>query len=180
VSDPAFKQLVGTHHEGLYRFALALTQREEDACDLVQQVYSTWAQTGRQLREGARATIWLYTSLHRAYLEMRRRTARLAGHPLEAGATGVPSVRPEVAEAADGKAVLGALGRLDEDYRTPLVLFLLQRHSCHDIAEILEIPVKTVLQRLARAKTEFHQALERGECSEPAGQPSGVDTPASP
>lgn len=164
----------------MYRFALALTRSESDASDLVQQAFSTWAQTGRQLREGARAQTWLYTTLHRSYLEMRRRTTRLAGQPVEVGETGPPSVLPELAEAADRDSVMGALAKLDEDYRAPLVLFYLEQHSCHDIAEILDLPVKTVLQRLSRARMGLQRALKEAVSLPPSAVTPSSESPDSP
>lgn len=179
MSDLAFTQLVSTHHGGLYRFALSLTQSEADASDLVQQTCLTWAQTGRQLREGSRAKTRLYASLHRAYLEMRRRTTRLAGQSVETGESERPSISPEVAEAADSEAVLKALATLDEDYRAPLVLFYLEHHSCHEIAEILELPLKTVVQRLSRARAGLQRALEGGTRPAPTITSPPADPPAS-
>jgi RNA polymerase sigma-70 factor (ECF subfamily) len=48
--------------------------------------------------------------------------------------------------------VISALQTLDETYRAPLALFYLEEHSYRDIAEILEIPIGTVMSRISRGK----------------------------
>lgn len=179
MSDPAFTQLVNSHYEGLYRFALSLTRSEGDASDLVQQTFLIWAEKGRQLRVKSRAKSWLFTTLYRAYLDMRRRTVRFVHHPIEAVESELPTVSPGVVEGADSQTVLDALGQLDEDFRAPLVLFYLKDHSYKDIAEILELPIGTVMSRLSRAKASLRKAL--ADRDQPAEPPTpAASSPASP
>ena len=52
----------------------------------------------------------------------------------------------------DGAEIITALRKLDETYRAPLALFYLEEHSYRDIAEILEIPIGTVMSRISRGK----------------------------
>lgn len=160
MSDRLFEQLVREHYAGLYQFAYSLTGSESDACDLVQDTYVTWAEKGRQLRDLSRAKSWLYTTLYRAFLDRRRRVTRFPHHALESVEGELPPVAPEVAREADGRTVLEALQELDEDFRAPLVLFYLQQHSYKEIAEILDLPIGTVMSRLSRGKAALRRALE--------------------
>jgi RNA polymerase sigma-70 factor (ECF subfamily) len=59
----------------------------------------------------------------------------------------------------DGQRALDALLELDERYRAPLMLFYLEEHGYREIAEILDIPIGTVMSRLSRGKTVLRQIL---------------------
>jgi len=70
--NPDFESVVASYYEPLYRFAFSLTRSEADACDLVQQTFYVWATTKPSIAaEPSKAKSWLFTTLHRAFLESR-------------------------------------------------------------------------------------------------------------
>src|SRR5258707_9316615 len=71
-----FEDIVSQHYEPLYRFALSLARSESDAGDLTQHTFYVWAAKGHQLRDRSKVKTWLFTTLHRAFLESRRRQSR--------------------------------------------------------------------------------------------------------
>lgn len=154
-----FAQLVDDHYAGLFRFALSLAQREADACDLTQQTFLRWAMKGHQLRDRARAKTWLYTTLYREFLGSRRQQARHVHVELADAEADLPPVTPAQLEHIEGRAVMEALQQLDEPFRAPLTLFYLEDHSYSEIAEILDIPIGTVMSRLSRAKAQLRDLL---------------------
>lgn len=149
---PSFEQIVADHYEGLYRFGLSLTAEDADARDLVQHTFLTWAQKGDQLRDGAKAKSWLYTTLHRAFLNSRRRTTRFPHNPIEEAEAQLPPDDPVGADELDGRAAIAMLARVEEPYRSALALFYLEDQSYREIAEILEVAPGTVMSRLSRGK----------------------------
>ncbi|MBI5773511.1 MAG: RNA polymerase sigma factor [Verrucomicrobia bacterium] len=159
VNDAEFENLVNAHYEGLYRFALSLTQSVDEACDLAQQTFYRWAERGHQLRDRSKAKTWLFTTLHREFLQGRRHRARFPHLTIEHAESELPTVSPAMISALDGAAVMGALLDLDELYRAPLLLFYLEDHSYKEIADILDVPIGTVMSRLSRGKQELRTAL---------------------
>lgn len=154
-----FAQIVDDHYPGLFRFALSLAQREADACDLTQQTFLRWAMKGHQLRDRARVKTWLYTTLYREFLGNRRQQTRHVHVEIGDAEGDLPPVTPAQIEHMEGRAVMEALQALDETFRAPLTLFYLEDHSYQEIAEILDIPIGTVMSRLSRAKAQLRDML---------------------
>jgi RNA polymerase sigma-70 factor, ECF subfamily len=149
-SELDFQSLVDLHYGPLYRFAMSLTRAESDACDLVQQTFLTWATKGHQLQDSSKVKSWLYTTLHRAFLESRRRGARFPHlEPGEAEAE-LPNVEPDLVSHLDAQDVVKLLSRVDEQFQAAVALFYLEDYSYNEIAAILEVPLGTVKSRIAR------------------------------
>ncbi len=166
-----FAGLVDRHYEHLFRFALALTKDRDHAADLVQETFCIWAEKGHQLRDRAKAKTWLFTTLHREFLGQRRRAWRYAEEELdEEKAASLAAPEDEADRRMDAQRALELLGELEELYRSPLTLFYLQQHSYKEIAEILHIPVGTVMSRLARGK----EILRRRMTAEPSSVPRNI------
>lgn len=159
VSEPDFDQLVSAYYQPLYRFALSLSGSEAEACDLTQQTFFLWAAKGQQLRDRSKVKTWLFTTLHREFLGSRRRTTRFPHHDLDSVEHELPPVTPATVNALDSRTVLQALQAVDEVYRAPLTLFYLEDHSYLEIAEILDVPIGTVMSRLARGKAQLRALL---------------------
>lgn len=154
-----FESLVACYYEPLYQFAFSLTRDEADACDLVQQSFCIWANKGHQLRDLTKVKTWLFTTLHREFLNACRKRTRFPLVELEHAAAELPVVLPPSANRLDREQVLVALAQLDEVYQAPVALFYLQDCSYNDIAAILEVPLGTVKSRLARGLARLHQLL---------------------
>lgn len=167
MKEPDFDQLVSDFYQPLYRFALSLTEREAEACDLTQQTFFLWASKGQQLRDRSKVKSWLFTTLHREFLGSRRRNTRFPHHEIESVEHELPPVTPATINELDASAVMRALSSVDEVYRAPLMLFYLEDHSYLEIAAILEVPAGTVMSRLARGKAQLRTLL--------ADQATGVE-----
>jgi RNA polymerase sigma-70 factor (ECF subfamily) len=166
-----FEELVDAHYQALYRFAMSLSRDSATACDLVQETFCIWAEKGDQLRERSKAKTWLFTTLHREFLSLRRRSSKYSEEPLdEESAEAMHSPEEDADRQLDGQRALELLAALDETYRAPLALFYLQQHSYKDIATILDVPIGTVMSRLARGK----ELLRRKMTAEPSTAPKNI------
>ena len=156
-----FENLVASHYGPLYQFAFSLTRDEADSCDLVQQTFCIWAQKGHQLRDASKVKTWLFTTLHREFLESRRRQTRFPHLELDAAAVDLPVVSPVAVSRLDTAHVLETLAQVDEIFQAPVALFYLQDCSYNEIAEILDTPIGTVKSRLSRGICQLQQLLAR-------------------
>ncbi len=154
-----FESLVARYYRSLYQFAFSLTQAEADACDLTQQTFYIWATKGHQLRDATKVKSWLFTTLHREFLESRRHDTRFPHYELSQVDGELPSIAPARLNQLDSGHVLQALAQVDPVYQAPVALFYLQDCPYKQIAEILEIPMGTVKSRIARGIAQLQKAL---------------------
>jgi RNA polymerase sigma factor (sigma-70 family) len=159
VQKPSFDKIVDTFYEVLFRFALSLTRHEADAADLTQETFYIWATKGHQLRDASKLKSWLFTTMHREFLGRRRRATRFPHHEMDAVASELPTVKSDVARVMDSSIVMAALQQIDETYRIPMSLFYVGQRSYNEIAEILGVPIGTVMSRLSRGKDRLRQAV---------------------
>jgi RNA polymerase sigma-70 factor (ECF subfamily) len=150
--------LVEEHLAAVYRYAYRLTGTVQDAEDLTQQVFLLAQQRLEQLREAERARGWLFAILRNAFLRMAERTA-----PVAATNVGL-NLDTLVAASYDGSPIdsqelQAAIDKLPIEFRLVVVMFYLEDCSYREIAEKLELPIGTVMSRLARAKRQLRASL---------------------
>ena len=160
-----FESLVEHYYRGLYQFAYNLAHNEPEACDLTQQTFLIWARKGHQLRDPLKVKTWLFTTLHREFLQTRRKHVRFPHYELDEVAGELPSVPPVMVDQLDAATVVASLARVNELYRAPLSLFYLEDYSYKEIAEILDVPIGTVQSRIARGKSHLYKTLTDGRSS---------------
>jgi RNA polymerase sigma-70 factor (ECF subfamily) len=168
---PDFESLVELYYRPLYQFAFSLTRSESEACDLTQQTFYIWAAKGDQLRDASKVKSWLFTTLHREFLESHRRQTRFPHFELSQVDAELPTIAPARVNQLDSAQVLQALGQIDDVYQAPVALFYLQDYAYKEIAEILRVPIGTVKSRIARGIAQLQKALGGGSAAGPARKP---------
>ncbi len=151
----SFEELVNQYYEPLYRFAYSLAKNQHEAGDLTQQTFYIYAEKGSSLKDASKVKSWLFTTLYREFLRIRKRGGRMDSYEPDVLEARGPAASPDLAAGFDGGLAVEALREVDEVYRVPLALFYLQDHSYKEIAEILDIPIGTVMSRLSRGKTQL-------------------------
>jgi len=162
-STDQFEMIVSEHYEALFRFAMSLTQSESDACDLTQQTFYVWATKGHQLRDISKVKTWLFTTLHRAFLQACRRQIKFPHQELEEVSEQLLAPSTEPSDFQDSSQVLSALTKVDEIFQPAVALFYLDDCSYKEIAAILNVPVGTVKSRIARGIAQLREILASGE-----------------
>src|SRR5438067_3485596 len=145
------ERLVTEHYVSLYRYAYRLTGSEADAEDLTQETFCKAQMSLNQLRQAERAKSWLFSILRNAYLHRLRTEKNQPTVPLDLVGE-LPEPSGETLSDADPELLQKALGELPEVYRTPLLLYYFEDFSYRDIAEHMDLPIGTVMSRLARAR----------------------------
>jgi len=151
-------QLVAEHHRAVYAYAYRLSGSVPDAEDLTQQVFLVAQQKLGQLRKAGSARSWLYTILRNSFLKAQQRRRPLAAASLGLNIDSVPAEVPEN-EEIDRERLQKAIDELPERFRVVLVMFYFQECSYREIAEELDLPMGTVMSRLARAKGHLRARL---------------------
>lgn len=160
VSDEAFEQVVVAYHTALFRFALSLARNAADANDLTQQTFYVWATKGHTVRDSSKLKTWLFTTLYREFLKGRRRATRhVAFEDLPPAEQDPPDVEVSVIDRTDADLVMQALQDVPLIAREPLSLFYLHNLSYLEIAEVLNVPIGTVMSRLSRGKVQLRSLL---------------------
>jgi RNA polymerase sigma factor (sigma-70 family) len=154
-----FENAVTSCYEPLYRFALGLSRSEADAADLTQRAFERFSEKSGTLRDQAKVKTWLFTTLYRDFLQQRRRATRFPESEIDESVECTVLELPRADILADANAAVAALRQLEEPFRSALVLFYLQEHSYREIAEILDVPIGTVMSRISRGKEMLREQL---------------------
>lgn len=152
-----FEELVELHYALLYRFAFRLTGSVPDAEDLTQQAFLTAQRKLEQLRDPSRAKSWLCSILRNTYLQNLR--GRAAAPNVSLANTPEPADETLDEAVFDEQELQDALQELPEEFRTPLILFYFEEFSYKEIAEQMQVPIGTIMSRLARAKGHLRRRL---------------------
>src|SRR5215471_10929512 len=124
-STEHFEAIVQEHYEPLYRFALRLTRSGSDASDLTQHTFYVWATKGHQLLDISKVKSWLFTTLHRAFLQARFKQSRFPHQNLETMeeiSEQPPAFFWSEVDLMDSSQVLSALAKVDEVYQSAVAL----------------------------------------------------------
>lgn len=157
-SQRSVQQLVDQHYEPLYRYAFRLSGSAADAEDLTQEAFCKAQLQMGQLREPKRAKAWLFSILRNAYLHRARSQRQHRQVALE-NVGELPEPAGEPLPDVDRDQLQRALNELPEVFRTPIILYYFEDFSYRDIAEQMDLPIGTVMSRLARAKAYLRTRL---------------------
>lgn len=160
LDNATFEEVVNAYYEPLYRFAHSLVHDEADARDLTQETYAQLSRKAHQVQERSKVKSWLFTTLYRAFIDGHRRKVRYPHVDAEGVLEDMPASTLDAGDRIDAAAALRALEQVPETFRSPLMLFYLDQHSYLEIAEILGVPVGTVMSRISRGRAALRQLME--------------------
>lgn len=159
-----FESVAIPHTHALFRTAVRLTRGDLSAAeDLVQEAMLNAWRAFDQFEHGTICKAWLF----RILLNLSsKRIQKLVAAPHIVSLDG-----PNALELADPHPthspadILTALNRLSDEHRSVLLLQVVEGFTCHEAAEILNLPIGTVMSRLSRAKAALRSILAIRESS---------------
>jgi len=166
MSDHAFDDQLSELLPRLRRFALWLTRDLSSADDLVQSTMERALSTRAAKRDDGDLRAWLFRILYRQFLDARRRSQRYAwllGRLREDEEPAWPSAERELL----AQSALAAFEHLSPEQRSLLLWVTVEGLSYQEVADILEVPIGTVMSRLSRARRAMRRYGD-GEPSTPS------------
>jgi RNA polymerase sigma-70 factor (ECF subfamily) len=153
----------------LYRVARRLTGSREEAEDLVQEAYARAFRNWRSFQPGTNLRAWLFRILTNLNIDRGRREQRTPDvQPIEEGdyflynrleESGGEPDDERIVERLSQDSIVQALAAVPHDFRDVIVLVDIGEFSYRDAAQILDIPVGTVMSRLHRGRRILKQGL---------------------
>jgi RNA polymerase sigma factor (sigma-70 family) len=156
-----------SHISSLRRYALVLCRSHADADDLVQETLVKAIAAADTYRPGNHLRAWLFSILHNTFVSHKRQYARRARAARFLDATledpGAPPVQEKHVEA---QHTLNMLSRLTPEQQSVLVLIAVEGLSYAEAAEALDLPIGTLMSRLARGREELRRLVANGNSSQ--------------
>ena len=157
----------------LYGGALRMTRNPQDAEDLVQETYLKAYKAFDRFTPGTNLKAWLYRIMTNTYINTYRKKQR---RPLVTSAdevtdnqlytssshdsTGLESAEVEALKLMPNSRISEALNELNEDYRMVVYYADVEGLAYKEIAEVMDIPLGTVMSRLHRGRKQLREMLK--------------------
>ena len=152
------REAVAAEIPRLRRYARALLGDDGEADDLIQDTLERALARLPQWREGDNPRKWLFSILHNLHVDGLRRRSRRPPH-VGLESLGVDQSEP-AADGASGHDLDSALRLLSGEQRRVVLLVGLEGLSYAETAEVLQIPVGTVMSRLARGRERLRTLMD--------------------
>jgi len=151
--------------DSLYNFARWLVQGPNDAEDLVQETYLKGLRSFASFQPGTNFRAWIFQILRNTFLNSRSKLERRMTVAMDSEGDGtelaVDTETPEtiLMHRSNSQLVQRVIDDLPVHHRETLLLCEVEEMSYQEIAEILSIPIGTVMSRLARARKAVRESL---------------------
>ena len=166
LDSAAFEQDALALLDRLYGAALRLTRNEADAQDLVQDTYLRAFRSAAQFEAGTNLRGWMFTILHNTFLNQRRDRGR---NPIDADSEAVEQAPDDRETSGNPEELLlretmdtdlqAALDSLPPANREAVWLRDVEQFSYDEIANIVGVPIGTVMSRISRGRRALYDNL---------------------
>lgn len=173
LGDALFESLVEAHYRRIYSLTYRMVQSEPDAADLTQETFVRVYRALPKLRAEGAQSAWIRRIATNLCLDwLRRRNSSPSLSSLDARPSedsdnhqsweiADPSGEPDLLFSSKERAgaLYAAIERLQDDYRTVVILHYMEEMRVEEIAASLGVPAGTIKSRLSRARRELKRKL---------------------
>ena len=152
-----FNALVDDHGPAMFRVAYRMVGDRHEAEDMVQEAFRSAWKSREAYEEGRGDRAWLASILRRRVVDRWRKSGPLSGVSGEGREPGVEAVDPLAGDYTD--EMQHALGQLPDELRETLLLVVVGELTHQEVADMLDIPLGTVLSRVSRARRRLRDVL---------------------
>lgn len=155
----AFTELFRLYEEQAYRLAVTILRHEQDAEDVVQDVFLRVFERIKSYAGQSSFNTWFTAIVVNTCRDKLRRQKVRHAFSLDwlRGKASAQDVVEEVSQRQRQQQLWDLVNQLDEKYRLPLILHYLERLPCDQIAAVLQIPTSTVYSRLNTARIKLRR-----------------------
>jgi len=165
----AFEELVLRYEKKIYNYCYRMTNNEQDAEDLTQEVFIKVYKNLKSFRGNSHFSTWVYRIAHNICIDRYRRM-KISSVSLSAGGSGEDDKEIEIAsnDQSPEEAVITreqqellqkCITELKPQYRSAIVLRDIQNYSYEEISRIMDIPIGTVKSHISRARSALREIV---------------------
>lgn len=159
-----FKEFLLPHAQTIFRSAYRLSGNQQDAEDLTQETFYYGLKYFSQVKDRSKCKYWLFSILRNLFLkemEKSKKRIEIDFERVQSHISGIDHIENDFLKHEVGKGVREVLQKLDERLREPIVLFYFEKLSYKEIAQKLNLPIGTVMSRIARGKVNIKKEIIR-------------------
>ncbi len=161
-----FREFLLPHFQVIYMSALRLSGNEADAEDLVQETFYSGIKKFHQIKDREKTKYWLFSIMRNLFLKEvhKKKNRSEIQFDLVCGRLhdNKNLERDLLIDEVRGK-IQEVLEALNERLKIPITLFYFEGKSYKEISETLNVPIGTVMSRIARAKVHLKRELTLSE-----------------
>jgi RNA polymerase sigma-70 factor (ECF subfamily) len=161
---PEIRDYLLPHVDLIFRCACRLTRKAPDAEDLTQETYYYAIKNFYQLNDRDKAKNWLFSILRNLFLkdlEKNKKRIDIEFDAVSNTISGKVNIEEEHLKAEVAQNLRAVLNKLDDRLKAPIVMFYFEKLSYKEIAKSLNLPIGTVMSRIARGKVYIRRVLDR-------------------
>lgn len=161
-----FNEFIFPHARLVYESAFRLCGNRDDAEDLLQETFFYAIKSFEQLKDRGKCKYWLFSILKNLFLkevERGRKRTDLEFDLFSRNLCDISYIENEYLRDEVERNLRGILEKLDERLKIPILMFYFDRLTYKEIADILGVPIGTVMSRIARGKVYLKKELIRSQ-----------------